>query len=302
MDLDTLIERGSAIINAADSKSPKVMIWKNDVRQFISSTFGSDYLKMLRKIETSGMRMMRSQAEIEAAFKERTQRIVDFLNELKDIEPKIDKEDTASASASAGSGDAIKDAVIQYLYEEQRENPLRSIGWSRYEIINELNDNGHEESDVAFAIDFLDDEGYFKSTTSNKVKYHRLSSKALQQLLPPSAYARKKGESLPRILNNGGIVIVGDNYGDINLTDRTSLIEKIETIEAKVLESSDLDDVAKIDARESAETIKSQLRRKTPDFSIINNAWVAFQDIAVAQTFSESVKEVELLLEKIARA
>lgn len=300
MDLDTLIERGSAIINAADSKSPKVMIWKNDVRQFISSTFGSDYVKMLRKIETSGMRMMRSQAEIEAAFRERTQRIVDFLNELKDIEPKIDKEDTASTSA--GSGDAIKDAVIQYLYEEQRENPLRSIGWSRYEIMNELNDNGHEESDVAFAIDFLDDEGYFKSTTSDKVKYHRLSSKALQQLLPPSAYARKKGESLPRILNNGGIVIVGDNYGDINLADRTSLIEKIETIEAKVLESSDLDDVAKIDARESAETIKSQLRRKTPDFSIINNAWVAFQDIAIAQTFSESVKEVELLLEKIAKA
>jgi hypothetical protein len=120
--------------------------------------------------------------------------------------------------------------------------------------------------------------------------------------LPKSAYARKKGESLPRILNNGGIVIVGDSYGDINLTDRTSLIEKIEAIETKVLESSDLDDVAKIDARESAETIKSQLRRKTPDFSIINNAWIAFQDIAVAQTFSDSAKEVEHLLEKMAQA
>jgi hypothetical protein len=290
--IETLIDTANQL-NGLDYNSPKVMIWKKNVYDHVRSNYGTDYVKMLDRIFRMGV-VSRSRTEANSRYQEKIRNTVGLLQELRDIEPI----NTSSKDLSK-SGDEVKDIVIQWLYEQQREDPERSIGWNKYEIMDELEDEGVIKSEIALAIDFLDDEGYFKSTSQNKVKYYRLSSKAQARVLPPSDYSKKSPSGYARITTNNGIIIIGDNYGTVHSEVRNQLIESLESLERLVGENDELDSSDKIDIKESSETIKSQLKRKSPDLSIIHSAWSTITAIATLDGFADAVNKVSELISRV---
>lgn len=296
MSVDELIE-ATEQLRDVEYDSPKVMLWKKKAKETILTQYGKEYLEMFDRVFVV-RRISRSRAESNQMFQERIARVVELLKEL--VNEPMKEEPKVVSSIKTDSGDSIKDAIINWLYSAQKDNPSRQIGWHKYEIVREVSYQDFDESDVNFAFDFLEDEGYFKSTSQSKVKYYRLSSKAHKMIMPPSQYAKvKKGEGSARITNEGGVIVFGDNYGDIRVDARTEIIEKLEKIEAQILENDGIDDVSKLDVVGSSGTIKSQLRRKSPDFSIISSAWAAVEEGTQFGELSDSIKEVGLHLDAL---
>jgi hypothetical protein len=292
MTIDDLMQQATQL-NGVDYDSPKIMIWKKNVYDHVRVNYENDYVKMLDRIFRANA-MSRSKAEANSRFQTKIASTLELLEELKNVNP-ID----SSVRPSSVSADAVKDRIIEWLYKQQREEPERSVGWNKYEVMDDLEDEGFEKSEVALAIDFLDDEGYFKSTSQNKIKYYRLSSKAQSRVLPPSDYTRRSTPDYARVTTNNGIIIMGDNYGSISNVIRNELIELIDELEQLVSQNDNLGQSEKVDVKESSETIKSQLKRKTPDLTIVRSAWSTISSIATMDGFSSAITKIAALISQL---
>jgi hypothetical protein len=182
------------------------------------------------------------------------------------------------------SSDESKDYVLQYLLAMQRSLPQRHIGYPKAMIINDEVDGidrptgDDAAASIGMAIDYLEDEGYIKAQTQQHVKFFRLTSKAQDKLLSPSAYSRgERNSGSIRLFNNGGVVVLGDNYGTITIDKRIQITTGLEELAGIIRAAGEMDDIEKTDLIQSIATIEAQIKKSDPDKNIVRLAWDAVQ-------------------------
>jgi hypothetical protein len=189
--------------------------------------------------------------------------------------------------------DEAKDFVLQYLLQMQQEYPERQVGYSRTMILGATDDSAR--ASVGMAVDYLEDEGFLRSQSQKNIKFYRLSSRAQDHLLAPSAYSQsnRRPENSVRIINNdGGIVMMGDNYGTVTQDRRVQITNQLNELTNIIRAAAEVSDEQKADLIQNAVTLQAQVRKPTPDTTIIQRAWTAMQGAA---TISGAVQLIEQL-------
>lgn len=197
--------------------------------------------------------------------------------------------------------DKVKDDVLQCVLELQKERP-NYPGYTKEMITVFLRKNAgygkDKNPDVALAVDYLHDEGFLKASTQNKAKFYRLSSKAQDKILSPSSYGRE-GKDKVRSFANNGVIIFGDNYGSIQMNNRTKINNKLQSLATAIHESNSITESEKVDLVQSIETLNAQVRRTDPDKTIIERAWGSLQAAATISGASQLVQQLHPLIQSL---
>jgi DNA-binding PadR family transcriptional regulator len=205
------------------------------------------------------------------------------------------------------TNDGAKDFVLQYLFDMQREYPQRHIGYPKAMIINAVDEDSGDEDDgrasVGMAIDYLEDEGYLKTQTQQHVKYYRLTSKAQDKLLPRSAYSKsQQNDGSIRLFNNGGVLVMGDNYGTVTVDKRIQITNELEKIADLIQETNEVSEAEKADLIQSVATLQAQIKMQTPDKTIVERAWDTLQGASAIAGTVQLIGQLQPLILHVIKA
>jgi hypothetical protein len=195
--------------------------------------------------------------------------------------------------------DEAKDYVLQYLLSMQRQYPNRHIGYPKAMIVRAVNkqvspdEYKSAQSMVNLAVDYLYDEGFLKTQSEEGTKFYRLSSKAQDRLLAPSAYSKQeRKDSGIRVMNNDGVMVFGDNYGSVSIDKRVTITNELEKIAKLIENSQQTSEEQKADYLQSIATIQAQLKKPEPDKTIVSRAW---QSLQAASTIAGTAEFIKLI-------
>lgn len=183
--------------------------------------------------------------------------------------------------------DETKDSVLGFLLEMQQKSPGRHVGYPKLVIVRGLtNKQGRETfgsltvSGVGLAIDYLEDKGFLKTDTRDGVKFYRLSDKAQDKLLGPSAYSGAGHQNI-RVTNNNGVMILGGtNYGAISIDMRQQVLGGLEDIIREAKADQTLTEEDKASLIQNVLTLEAQVKAPEPDKTIVRHAWGTIEKAA----------------------
>lgn len=208
------------------------------------------------------------------------------------------------------SEDDIKDRVLQYVLELQEKRPNQHIGFPKVMITRglaeELAGSRKETvSTISLAVDYLEDERFLKTQTQQGVKFYRLSSKAQDKLLTPSAYGRSSSPSSKqddvRVFGDGSIIVLGDNYGTITFDKRKEINNSLQELVNLIQATGDVTEEEKADLVQNVRTLDAQIKKPTPDKTIVQRAWQSMQGAATISGAAQLIGQLKPLIEALTK-
>jgi hypothetical protein len=207
------------------------------------------------------------------------------------------------------SNDLVREAIVKYLFKRhQTARGPGKIGTGIRDLQKGIKDQyGFKQSVVTSNLDFLVQNGWvvkesiprtFKTTLGTVVSSERIQYKisyvGISKLESASIYQKPKSLNNVNITTINGVTIVGD--GNVVNTAHTDLSSLLDEIEKHLYSTHTLSDEQKLNASGDISTIRAQIAKKSPDYSIIQKAWSSLETISTLGGVAELVKKIGELI------
>lgn len=185
------------------------------------------------------------------------------------------------------SGDKVKQAILKYLYDFDKE---KARWTTANKVALSLKRQGFSKPELQRNIYFLIREHYIDKktervkspgTSGGSIAFEKIRISPLGvQLFEKSKFGRKPFSAIT-LQGTNNVLVMGDNLGVITQTKGASIADL--NILVEKTKNSDLTEEEKMNLIGDIETIKSQLVKPSPSKKVIKATWLA---IKAAASFS----------------
>lgn len=187
----------------------------------------------------------------------------------------------------ANPNDVIRDAILRELHDVYtRARSVKATTIGIRDLQSRLREkHGYKQQDIAPNLTYLIQKGWVEEvvehrtfTTSRGTQQdaprtsYRISDVGIDRLERASVFSREdeKTRSI-NITNIQGVTVVGDqNVVNTELTDASRALSELRSA---FLESTDLDERAKLDAAADIEAVLAQLQKPEPSKPVVQALW-----------------------------
>jgi hypothetical protein len=204
--------------------------------------------------------------------------------------------------------DAIRDALLRYLYEVHRKaRSPKKAGQGIRDLQAGMKKLGYKQQEVSSNLDYLMQKEWIREeveersfttnrgTTQSSVKRtYKISDIGIDALEAASTYQRPPIAPHVNITNVRGVTVVGDgNVVNTSFADVSSVLNDLRTA---VLESTEISDLDKLAAAADIDALQSQLQKPEPDREIVKRLWHGVEATATVAGVAELTEKVVHLL------
>jgi hypothetical protein len=225
------------------------------------------------------------------------------------------KKPNTAEGLSANPDDAIRDAILRYLYEvHKKAKGPQSAAVGIQQLQKALKStHSYKQYEVGRNLDYLVQKGWvtevvrertFKTTggtiqSAQQVKY-KISHIGIDKLQSASLYQRTPMETSVNITNVHGVTVVGE--GNVVNTSFTDLSRVLNDLKAAVQANTAIENAEKLNALADIETLQSQLQKPQPNRSVISAVWGGIEKIAAVGGLVDLAMKVKEYIGPLLRA
>lgn len=200
--------------------------------------------------------------------------------------------------------DAIRDAIIRYLYDRHsKARGPKGVAVKISDIQKEMKKSGYKQGETNSNLDYLIQKGWVRDVVSQRTyttpkgttqqaeswKY-KISDIGIDKLEEASVYRRPVPHPNMNIVNVKGVTIIGD--GNVVNTELTDLSRALKELEEGVVESSDLKDEEKLDIVADIGSLQSQISSPRPKKGIIQKIWQGIEKSVTLARFAGLIGKI----------
>ncbi|MHA2213834.1 MAG: hypothetical protein ACW992_11800, partial [Candidatus Thorarchaeota archaeon] len=155
--------------------------------------------------------------------------------------------------------DAIRDAIIRYLYDRHsKARGPKAVAVKISDIQKEMKKSGYKQGETNSNLDYLIQKGWVREVVSQRTfttskgttqqaesRTYKISDIGIDKLEEASVYRRPVPHPNINIVNVKGVTIIGN--GNVVNTELTDLSRALKELEEEIIESPDLKDEEKLD-------------------------------------------------------
>ena len=167
--------------------------------------------------------------------------------------------------------DKIREAILRYLYD--RSKSARSVSETKVteSVILRTLRTDYQTSDIVSHLIYLVQAGWVKQEKINKLPYYTIGTPGVNHFEGVSMFQKSQWVTGINVTNIQGVTVIGDNnYVNQEFND---LYKNLDLLKSEIGKSASLVDQDKLEYQSEIDTIKSQLAKKTPNKTIISQAW-----------------------------
>lgn len=204
--------------------------------------------------------------------------------------------------------DEIRDAILRHLYQVHRKaKSPKSAGIGIRDLAAGLKPKGYKQQEVASNLDYLIQKKWACEVLENRTfttkrgttqqaerRTYKISDIGIDHLEAASTYQRPDTATKINITNIHGVTVVGDrNVVNTHFTDLSKVLNDIRTA---VLNSTKVNDTAKLETVADIDTLQSQLQKPSPNKSVVQTLWTGVEKAVTAAGLVELATKAGQLL------
>ncbi len=203
--------------------------------------------------------------------------------------------------------DAIRDQIMEYFYQLyiDRSGTYRGRERGDKSVQDISNQSKFNNKEISRNLEYLEKSGYinhvidyYPAPGNPEIKLEKhsyeISADGINHIEGKSKYMKNNYSGI-NISNVGGVIVLGDeNIVNQNYQELTPLLDEL----SGTIRNEKLNDTEKLNAIADIETIQQQIKKPTPNKSILRSAWEGIKNIDKGL---EKTGKIVALLERIGK-
>lgn len=190
--------------------------------------------------------------------------------------------------------DVTREAILQYLYELSKKARSVTTAKANEPMIVRALMAAHDRSKTVADLIYLVQAGWVKQEKINKVPYYTISTQGVNHFEGPSSFQKSQWITGINVTNIQGVTVIGDN--NFVHQEFNDLYKNLDVLKSEIGKSATLSDEDKLEYQSEIETIKSQLAKRIPNKTIIQQAWSTLSVLATVDGLVGFYQKVEPLI------
>jgi hypothetical protein len=194
--------------------------------------------------------------------------------------------------------DAIRDAIIRYLYDRHsKARGPKAVAVKISDIQKEMKKSGYKQGETNSNLDYLIQKEWVREVVSQRTfttpkgttqqaesRTYKISDIGIDKLEEASVYSRPVPHPNINIVNVKGVTIIGD--GNVVNTELTDLSRALKELEEGIIESPDFKDEEKLDIAADIGSLQSQISSPRPKKGLIQRIWQGIEKSVTLARFA----------------